>query len=119
MEHHKLILPEHLNNKGTLFGGYLLKWVDEFAYITACLDFPRDSLVTVGLDNVEFKNPICPGQILRLDVVQIRVGKTSVEYSVKVYGGRNHPDEDSEVLFETKITFVSVDDAGIKKKVGG
>ena len=43
MEHRKLVLPEFLNNQGYLFGGNLLKWVDESAYITASLDFPSSS----------------------------------------------------------------------------
>jgi hypothetical protein len=30
MENHKLVLPEHLNQYGFLFGGNLLKWVDEY-----------------------------------------------------------------------------------------
>jgi hypothetical protein len=40
MEYYKLILPEHLNHHGKLFGGNTLKWIDEFAYITASQEFP-------------------------------------------------------------------------------
>ncbi len=31
MKHHKLILPEFMNGQSALFGGYLLKWIDELA----------------------------------------------------------------------------------------
>ena len=55
MENHKLVLPEHLNHYGYLFGGYLLKWVDEYAWIAASLDYPDCNFVTVALDKVEFK----------------------------------------------------------------
>ena len=48
MEHHKIVLPADLNDYGSLFGGTLLKWVDEIAYIriSLCLLYtspsPRD-----------------------------------------------------------------------------
>jgi len=40
MKHTKIVLPEFMNDQGFLFGGYLLKWVDEFAYVTVRLDYP-------------------------------------------------------------------------------
>lgn len=55
MEHHKLALPQHLNQFGLLFGGYLLKWVDGVAWIAASLDFLIFKFVTVALDQVEFR----------------------------------------------------------------
>jgi len=58
MINHKLVLPEHLNHYGYLFGGYLLHWVDEYAYITANLDFPGHRFVTIGLDKVVFRKNI-------------------------------------------------------------
>ena len=36
---YKLVLPEHLNQYGFLFGGNLLKWIDEVSWM-ASLDFP-------------------------------------------------------------------------------
>ena len=108
MEHRKLVLPEFLNDQGYLFGGYLLKWVDESAYITATLDYPGNRYVTVSLSEVVFKNPIQPGEMLCFDVQLVRQGNTSVTYSIDVIGeklaGTRSP------LFVTKITFVNVDD---------
>ena len=54
----KLVIPEHLNHYGYLFGGYLLHWVDEYAYITANLDFPGHRFVTIGLDKIVFRKNI-------------------------------------------------------------
>ena len=110
MEHRKLVLPEFLNDQGYLFGGNLLKWVDESAYITASLEFPGNRLVTVSLSEVNFKNPVQPGEMLCFDVQLVRRGNTSVTYSIDVIGeklaGTRAP------LFVTKITFVNVDDDG-------
>ena len=30
---YKLVLPEHLNHYGYLFGGNMLKWADEYSWI--------------------------------------------------------------------------------------
>ena len=110
MQHRKLVLPEFLNDQGFLFGGNLLKWVDESAYITASLEFPGNRLVTVSLSEVNFKHPIQPGELLCFDVQLIRRGNTSVTYEIDVLGeklaGTNEP------LFGTKITFVNVGDGG-------
>lgn len=114
--YHKLVLPEFLNDQGSLFGGYLLKWLDEYAYITASLEFPGNKFVTIALEDVVFKHAIKMGQILRFEVEQVRVGRTSVEYHVRVYGERQEP-ADETVLFQTRITFVNVDEQGTKKPI--
>ncbi len=114
MDHHKLVLPEHMNHHGSLFGGYLLKWIDEFAYITANIEFPGNRFVTIALDNVIFKHHIACGQILCFAVKKTRLGTTSLDYSVEVYGERGAGAEKG-IMFETKITFVAVSKDGTKK----
>ena len=112
MENHKLVLPEHLNHYGFLFGGYMLMWVDEIAYIAAQLDYPEASLVTIGMDAIEFRYSVRKGTILRFEAVQSRVGNTSVQYQVNVYSG---PAPSDEPVFKTHVAFVSVDAEGNKK----
>ena len=104
-----------MNDQGSLFGGYLLKWIDEFAYISACIDHPDNRFVTIALDAVEFRHPIALGEILRFTVTETRKGTTSVEYLVEVYGEKIAPEAD--VLFATKITFVNVDESGNKAPI--
>lgn len=116
MEHYKIVLPADLNDYGNLFGGTLLKWVDEIAYIRVSLDLPGQHFVTIGLDNVEFKHPIREGQILRFRCQQIRLGNTSVTYNVKVYGARYNIESEA-VLFENNISFVCVDKQGQKTAI--
>ncbi len=114
MENHRLVLPEHLNHFGYLFGGHLLKWVDECAWIAATLDFPGCSLVTVAMDKVEFKRSVREGTILRFAVDRCRVGRTSVQYAVAVFrdvgdGAQPLP------VFSTHVTLVHVDANGAKQ----
>ena len=53
MENYKLVLPEHLNHFGDLFGGNLLKWVDESAWIAATREHPGCRFVTIAMDEVD------------------------------------------------------------------
>ena len=116
MNHRKLVLPGHMNDQGSLFGGYLLQWLDEFAYITASMEFPGNRFVTIALNNVEFKHPILCGQILRFAVSRVRLGTTSVEYLIEVFGDKL-PEDSEKVLFATNVTFVNVSETGEKKKI--
>lgn len=116
MNHRKLVLPEHMNDQGSLFGGYLLKWLDEFAYITASLEFPGNRFVTIALNNVEFHHPIRCGQILRFAVSRGRLGASSVEYLIEVFGEKSNG-EPEKVLFATGITFVNVTETGQKTPI--
>ena len=116
MDHRKLVLPEHLNDQGSLFGGYLLKWLDEFAYITASMSYPGNRFVTIALNNVTFKHQIRCGQILCFSVNMTKLGNSSVEYRVEVFGEIDQP-EDRGVLFATTITFVNVTASGEKARI--
>lgn len=116
MKHYKLVLPEFMNEQGVLFGGNLLKWIDEFAYITASLDLPGNRFVTISLDNVVFRKPIRLGYVLCFEVLRGRVGMTSVSYEIKVFNAKDQINGD-ELLFETNIVFVNVDLEGKKEPI--
>jgi acyl-CoA hydrolase len=116
MKQYQLVLPESMNEQGVLFGGNLLKWIDEFAYVNASLDLPGNRFVTVSLDKVVFRKPIKLGYILCFDIVQARRGTTSVSYEIKVTNAKN-PLMKDEVLFETSIVFVNVDEQGQKTPI--
>ena len=113
MENYKLVLPEHLNHYGYLFGGHLLKWVDEVAWIAASLDYPGCNFVTIGMDKVEFKKSVKQGALLRLEINRAREGITSVQYTVAVFS-HDIKSGDDESIFTTNTTFVCIDDKGKK-----
>lgn len=113
MINHKLVLPEHLNHYGYLFGGNLLKWVDEYAWIAATLEYPGCNFVTMAMDRVEFKKSIHEGAVLRFEIVKDRAGATSVQYTVTVFAKNIHTGKE-EPVFSTNVTFVRVDNYGKK-----
>jgi len=117
MENYKLVLPEHLNHYGYLFGGNLLKWVDETAWICASLDYPQCRFVTVGMDKVEFRKSVRQGAILRFEVKQGKVGTTSIQYFVEVFSDDLKAGT-RDMIFATTITFVCMDREGNKAAIG-
>jgi acyl-CoA hydrolase len=117
MENHKLVLPEHLNHFGFLFGGHLLCWVDETAWIAASLEFPGHRFVTVAMDQVEFHRSVREGAILRLDATRARTGTTSVTYAVQVFLAGRDRVPPADPVFSTRVTLVRVDESGRKLPV--
>ena len=111
MENYKLVMPENLNHFGFLFGGYMLKWVDEIAWIAASLKYPGFHFVTIGMDKIEFRKSVQEGTILKFTTIESRVGNTSVDFSVVVSNGST---DDAETIFTTTVTMVRVDENGCK-----
>jgi acyl-CoA hydrolase len=118
MDHHKLVLPEHINHYGFLFGGWLLQWIDEFAYITATVDYPGQRFVTVAMSDVQFRSRVRVGEVLRFTVDRVQAGRTSVHYRIRARGLVVEQDPE-KVLFETTIAFVNVDAEGRKAALPG
>jgi acyl-CoA hydrolase len=114
MENFKLVLPGHMNHYGYLFGGYLLQWVDEVAWIAASKDYPGCNFVTIGMDRVEFRKSIHQGSILRFHSQRQKAGRTSVRYDVNVYCDDLETGKEDKV-FSTGITFVCLNHQGEKQ----
>ncbi len=114
METHHLVLPGDLNHYGSLFGGRLLSWVDEAAWIAASAEFPHCQFVTIAMDKVEFRHGVGDGTILRIACEMTRLGKTSVTYQVRVSDAKNAP---HIPVFQNNVTFVSEHDQGEKRAI--
>ena len=114
MTTYRLVMPEDMNHYGFLFGGKMLMWIDEVAWIAVSNDYPGCRFVTVGLGEVTFRKSVHPRAVLRFEAQKKHVGKTSVTYHVDVYR-RDIETSDEEHVFHTDITFVRVDESGNKK----
>jgi len=114
MTTYKLVMPEDMNHYGFLFGGKMLMWIDEVAWIAVSNDYPGQRFVTVGMSEVSFKKSVHPRAVLRFDAQRVRAGTTSVTYHVDVYR-RDIEGEAEEHVFHTDITFVCVDENGAKQ----
>jgi acyl-CoA hydrolase len=61
-----LIRPEYLSHAGTLFGGYMMKWVDAMAFNAATLEFPEATFVTKLFGEFNFTRPVVLGDIIKI-----------------------------------------------------
>lgn len=105
-----LVRPEHLNHHGYLFGGRLLEWLDEQAYIAAISRLkPEANLVTVGIDRVEFKYSVVQGSLLLFRSQVVHAGRTSLTVYTQVFR-KFGPDE--EMIFRAYVSFVCLNASG-------
>ena len=85
MNNFTIVRPEHLNHHGYLFGGAMLKWIDDFAWLVASRDFNGCKMVTIGMDKISFRHRVLSGSILRFNIFPHTQGRTSMCYDVNVY----------------------------------
>jgi len=83
-EQQYLICPAHINHYGRLFGGQLLKWIDELAGIVA-IRHCGATVTTAAIDNLQFQAPAYTGDMIVLQGVVTYVGRTSMEVRVDTF----------------------------------
>ena len=86
------VLPEEATHSNLMFGGRLLKHMDEVGAIL-CTRYSKGVCVTASLDALEFYRPIRVGDILVLQAALNYIGRTSLEVSVKILVERPWKDE--------------------------
>lgn len=116
MDTFTIVRPEHLNHFGDLFGGQLLKWIDEYAYLVAVREFPGEMLVTRAMDDISFTKGVHVGSVLRFNIRRRDLGQTSVTYAVDVYAQECGSLEEHHVC-ANRVTFVCIDDSHHKKSL--
>lgn len=88
-EHVHLVQPADLNGGGRLFGGTLLKMVDEVAAIVAMRHTGMKTVTTAAVDNLVFKAGAYVNDLIVLIGYITYTGHTSMEIRVDVYVERN------------------------------
>jgi acyl-CoA hydrolase len=106
-QHEKMLLirPEFLNHGGTIFGGYLMQWADDMAYIAASLAFPEANFVTKLFGPFDFKAPGHAGDIVRILSQVESTGTTSCRTTVWAVNARTQVE-----VFRTFAVMVNVTD---------
>ena len=104
----KLIKYEDLNAKGTLFGGQVLKWIDEEAAIFCMCQLNTKSIVTKAMSEVNFISSAKLGDIVEIGCELVQFGTTSVTIACEV----RNKDTKKTIIRIDKIVFVAVDENG-------
>lgn len=104
----KWVKPEDLNANGTLFGGSLLRWIDEEAAIYAIIQLGNPRSVTKLISEINFRSSARQGDMIEMGLRAVKFGRTSLTMRAKV---RNIISGEVILTIE-KIVFVSLDEDG-------
>jgi acyl-CoA thioesterase YciA len=110
----KLVKPSDLNPRRTLFGGQVLKWIDEEAAIFAICQLGSPNIVTKAMSEINFVSTAVLGDIIEFGMDLVSVGTTSITIACDV---RNKITKQSIVKID-KIVFVLLDENGKSKPHG-
>ncbi|WP_237657072.1 acyl-CoA thioesterase [Agreia sp. COWG] len=80
----KWVRPEDLNANGTLFGGSLLRWIDEEAVVYSALQLGSGRVVTKYISEINFLTSAQQGDLIEIGLLAIRFGRTSLTMRAEV-----------------------------------
>jgi acyl-CoA hydrolase len=103
-----VIMPADLNAHGKLFGGQLLKWMDEQAYICATKNFDKH-IVTVSIENAKFLLPAKNGDLLEIHSEITKIKGAIIEIQINSFITKN---KDIQKIAEAKFYMTAVNDSG-------
>lgn len=104
------MMPTDANIRGNVFGGAIMKYMDEIAAVVA-FRHARKNVVTASIDRMNFIAPVYVGNLLVLKASVNYVGRTSMEIGVRM---------EAEDLITGKVThagscfltYVALDEKG-------
>ncbi len=104
----KWVKPEDLNPNETLFGGSLLRWIDEEATIFTISLLDNKRVVTKFISEINFVSSARQGDIIEIGIAVVKFGQSSVTLCCEV---RNKLTQDQILTIETMV-FVALDEHG-------
>ena len=113
----ELMMPQHANIMGNVFGGVILALVDKVAAVAAIRHAHREC-VTVSVDKVDFREPIHVGELVTALARVNFAGRTSMEVGVKVIA-ENVITGDKRHTNSCYVTYVALDQNGGPIEVPG
>lgn len=108
-EQQYFVRPTHINHYGRLFGGELLKWIDELAGIVA-MRHSGETVTTAAVDNLQFQAPAYTGDMVVLQGSVTYVGRSSMEIRVDTY--REALDGTREMINRAYVDMVAINCKG-------
>ena len=104
----KMIAARDLNSNGSLFGGRVLSWIDEEAFIYATCQLDSQSIVTRTMSEINFLASGRQGDVIEIGMETVVFGKTSLTLRCAVRNLRSK----KTITAVEKIVFVLVDEQG-------
>lgn len=105
-----LVAGADLNHHGTLFAARAAAWFVEAAFVAASCTYGKNEIVCLNIQNMSFKRPVKPGNILNFEARVVLAGKTSFIVAVSAADALS-----GEKAIDGMLTFVTVDEQTGKK----
>ncbi len=106
----RLMMPTDANILGNVFGGAIMKYMDEIAAIVAWRHAGRN-VVTASIDRMNFFAPVYVGNLLILKASVNFVGTTSMEIGVRIEA-QDPTTRRGAHTSSCYLTYVALDDKG-------
>ncbi len=103
-------MPTDANIRGNVFGGAILRYIDEVAAMVA-FKHTRRNAVTVSIERMDFFAPVYIGNLLIMKSAVNYVGRTSMEIGVRVEA-EDHLSGKTVHTGSCYLTYVALDDKG-------
>lgn len=103
-----IVMPQHSNPSGILFGGVLMGWIDMAAAMVAEKHSGKD-VVTVHVDQMNFSSPILVGEHVIINAQLTSTGNSSMKITVNVES-ENIKTRTIKKTTKAVLTFVAVDE---------
>ncbi|KTD42649.1 acyl-CoA thioester hydrolase YciA [Legionella parisiensis] len=110
-----LAMPADTNANGDIFGGWIVSQMDLAAGILA-KKLAMGRVATVAIDSMSFLKPVHVGDLVSCYVTLIKLGSTSMTFTVEVWA---HPATHNEAYQVTEgvFVFVAIDEEGRPRQV--
>jgi acyl-CoA hydrolase len=112
----QLVLPEHANPRGTLYGGRMMDWITTAATMAA-MRLARGGVVLGSMDDLDFLTPVAIGDLVTVYAQVEYVGTCSMEVGVEVHS-ENPRQGIRRLTTASHLALVAVDERGRPRPVG-
>lgn len=109
-----MVAAKDLNSNGGLFGGRVLEWIDEEAFVYATCQLGSTSVVTRSISDVHFLTGARQGDIVEIGTEVVEFGRTSIAIECEVRNRRTR----QSITKVDRLVFVRVDADGEPKPHG-
>lgn len=110
-----VVMPGDLNDRNCLFGGQVLKWMDETAYVSASI-FAKAEVVTVSAEKIRFLKPVFAGNLINLKAEVIKSnGLKIIIHTIALASADKALTWDT--IAEAEFCFVAVDKNNAPKRI--
>jgi len=104
----RLCMRKDCGLRSNLFGGILMAWIDEIAFLCAKKISGEKYMVTKKIGEIIFVHPIKEGDVVDFFASNVKRGTTSVSFDIQVKVG-------ALTVCESSAVFVAVDGLGQKR----